>query len=149
MFSGLTYWMDINNVFNGGGDQLQADAEKGTVLAVLLDDKLHPRALEGGAELSDLLGIEGAAEPAAGKEGDAGHDGTLLSPEKALFPTAARRAAPQPRAQNSTRKGYAASVRRQSRQRLRNGSRLEAKNRPTRLRGFAVPAEPRDIAGPC
>ena len=58
--------MDINNVFNGGGDQLQADAEKGTVLAVLLDDKLHPRALEGGAELSDLLGIEGAAEPAAG-----------------------------------------------------------------------------------
>ena len=116
--------MDINNVFNGGGYQLQADAEKGTVLAVLLDDKLHPRALEGGAELSDLLGIEGAAEPAAGKEGDAGHDGTLLSTEKALFPTDARRAAPQPRAQQ-------------------RGSRLEAKNRPARLRGFAIPAEPR------
>ena len=50
--------MDINNVFNGGGDQLQADAEKGTVLAVLLDDKLHPRALEGGAELSDLWALK-------------------------------------------------------------------------------------------
>ena len=34
----------------------------------------------------------------------------------------------QPRAQRSTRKGQAASVRRQSRQRLRSGSRLEARS---------------------
>ena len=48
--------MDINNVFNGGGDQLQADAEKGTVLAVLLDDKLHPRAQEVGQLRAALQG---------------------------------------------------------------------------------------------
>ena len=47
--------------------------------AVLGDDKLHPGILEGGAELSDLLGVEGVAEPAAGEEGNRGHDGTLLS----------------------------------------------------------------------
>ena len=104
----------IYRVLEGGCTGPQVEGRAGDSIAgeaahraaVLGDDKLHPRALEGGAELSDLLGVEGAAEPAAGKDGDAGHDGTLLSPEKALFPTAARRAAPQPRAQNSTRKGY-------------------------------------------
>ena len=53
--------------------------------AVLGDDKLHPGILEGGAELSDLLGVEGVAEPAAGEEGNRGHDGTLLSIKRDLF----------------------------------------------------------------
>ena len=66
--------MDINNVFNGGGDQLQADAEKGTVLAVLPNDEFHPGVLEGGAELPDLLGVEGAAEPCLLYTSDAADD---------------------------------------------------------------------------
>ena len=44
----------------------------------------------------------------------------------------------QTEAQRSTRKGHAASVRRQSRQRLRSGFGLEAKNNPVRLRSLAA-----------
>ena len=50
--------------------QLQADAEKGTVLAVLLDDKLHPGPLKGGADLPDLLGVEGTQQLSAVKGGN-------------------------------------------------------------------------------
>ena len=67
----------IYRVLEGGctGPQVEGRAggsiagEAAHRAAVLGDDKLHPGILEGGAELSDLLGVEGAAEPAAAKKG--------------------------------------------------------------------------------
>lgn len=115
--------MGINNIFNGGGDQLQANVEEGIVLVVLLDDKLHSRTLEDGTELSDPLGIEGTAKPAAGKGWGTGHNGVLLSTEKASSPTDVHRAVLQSRAQQCE-------------------SRLEAKNHPAWLRSFVISAKP-------
>ena len=83
----------IYRVLEGGcaGPQMEGWAggsiagESAHRAAVLGDDKLHPGILEGGAELSDLLGVEGVAEPAAGEEGNRGPDGTPLSIKRALF----------------------------------------------------------------
>ena len=83
----------IYRVLEGGcaGPQMEGWAggsiagESAHRAAVLGDDKLHPGILEGGAELSDLLGVEGTVKLAAGEEGDAGHKSTLLSAKRGRF----------------------------------------------------------------